>query len=147
MSSPSSPGPGRIDPPAPAVEAFLADNHIGILTTLRPDGAPHVAPVRFTWDVAAGLVRVLTMGSARKARNLAANPGSRAVLCQVDGFRWVTLEGPAVVSDDPDRVTAGAVRYTERYFTPPPDPPGRVVVEIAVDRVVSLNVDPRGFLS
>lgn len=147
MSSPRSPRHGRIASPAPAVESFLADDHIGTLTTLRPNGAPHVAPVRFTWDAGAGLVRVLTMASTRKARNLAANPGSRAVLCQVDGFRWVTLEGLAVVSDDPDRVAAGVKRYTERYFSPPPNPPGRVVVEIAVDRVTSLNVDSRGLLS
>jgi PPOX class probable F420-dependent enzyme len=147
MSSPRSPRHGRIDRPAPAIEAFLAANYIGTLTTLRPTGAPHVAPVRFTWDADAGLVRVLTMATARKARNLAAGPGSRAVLCQVDGFRWVTLEGPAVVSDDPERVAEGAKRYTERYFSPPPNQPGRVVVEIAVDRLVSLNVDPRGLLS
>ena len=125
---------------APAIEAFLAENHIATLTTLRPDGTPHVAPVRFTWDGDAGLARVMTVATTRKARNLLANPGSRAALCQVDGFRWVTLEGTAIISDDPDRIAAGVRRYFMRYFSPPPNPPGRVVVEIAVDRVVCLNV-------
>ena len=31
-----------------------------------------------------------------------AAPGSRAAVCQVDGGRWLTLEGPAEVTDDPD---------------------------------------------
>ena len=30
--------------------AFLATRHLATLTTLRPDGSPHVVPVGFTWD-------------------------------------------------------------------------------------------------
>ena len=40
---------------------------------------------------------------------------------------------------DPARVAEGARRYAERYYSPPPNPPGRVVIEIEVDRVLSLN--------
>jgi hypothetical protein len=94
--------------------------------------------VRFTWDEGTRLARVLTVASSRKARNLAG--GGRAALCQVAGFRWVTLEGPATVSADPLRVDEGVRRYTERFQSPPPDPPGRVVIEIAVDRIMKLNV-------
>jgi hypothetical protein len=81
---------------------------------------------------------VLTVASSRKARNLAA--GGRAALCQVAGFRWVTLEGTATVSAAPEPVAEGVRRYTERYGSPPPAPPGRVVIEIAVDRVMKLNL-------
>jgi F420H(2)-dependent biliverdin reductase len=132
---------GRTSVPvlSPGAERFLAEAHVATLTTLRPDGSPHVAPVRFTWDPAAGCARVLTVSSSRKARNLAVEPGARAVLCQVVGFRWVTLEGIATVSGDLARVAEGATRYARRYGGPPPEPPGRVVVEIAVDRVLSLN--------
>lgn len=119
-----------------AVEAFLAEPHVATLTTLRPDGSPHVAPVRFTWD--GTLARVMTVASSRKVRNLSTY--DRAALCQVAGFRWVTLEGTATVSADPRRVAEGVRRYTERFRSPPPDPPGRVVVEIAVDRVMNLNL-------
>ncbi|MFJ6797927.1 pyridoxamine 5'-phosphate oxidase family protein [Streptomyces sp. NPDC091268] len=121
-------------------DAFLTEPQIATLTTLRPDGSPHVAPVRFTWDGEAGLARVMTVASSRKARNLLASPGSRAVLCQVSDFTWVTLEGTATVVDDPARVHDGARRYAKRYWSGPPNPPGRVVIEIVVDRVVSLNV-------
>jgi PPOX class probable F420-dependent enzyme len=118
---------------------FLTRPHIATMTTLRPDGSPHVVAVRFTWDRSSGLARVLTIASTRKARNLLAAPGGRVALCQATGFRWITLEGPATVSGDPRRVAEGVRRYTERYGSQPPEPPGRVVVEIAVDRVTSLN--------
>ncbi|TQS26655.1 pyridoxamine 5'-phosphate oxidase family protein [Microbispora sp. KK1-11] len=122
------------------IEAFLAEPSVATLTTLRPDGSPHVAAVRFTWDPRAALARVLTVASARKARNLAARSGVRAALCQVDGFRWVTLEGSATVHDDPGRVGEAVRRYAGRYGAAPPNPPGRVVIEIAVDRIMKLNL-------
>ena len=121
------------------IEAVLQDDHIGTLTTLRPDGSPHVVPVRFTWDGAASVARVLTVASTRKARNLLAAPGSRAVVCQPMGFRWVTLEGTGTVRDEPARVAEGVRRYAARYQQLPPEPPGRVVLEIDVDRVLALG--------
>ncbi|MBD0747609.1 pyridoxamine 5'-phosphate oxidase family protein [Streptomyces sp. CBMA152] len=132
---------GRTSAPevSASVEAFLAEPLVATLTTLRPDGSPHVAPVRFTWDAASGLARVMTVATSRKARNVLANPGSRAVLCQVEGFSWVSLEGTGLVSQDPQRVSAGVQRYAKRYWQQPPSPPGRVVLEIAVDKVISLN--------
>ncbi|MFF2818480.1 pyridoxamine 5'-phosphate oxidase family protein [Kitasatospora cineracea] len=123
-----------------SVEAFLANpRHVGVFTTVRPDGTLHSAPVRFTWDAAAGLARVMTVASSRKARNLLAAPGGRVAICQVDGFAWVSLEGTATVVTEPARVSDGARRYAERYWSAPPSPPDRVVVEIEVDRVLSLN--------
>ncbi|MHA6758323.1 pyridoxamine 5'-phosphate oxidase family protein [Streptacidiphilus sp. PAMC 29251] len=123
----------------PSAEAFLADNHLCTLSTLRPDGSPHVVPVRFTWDGEAGLARVMTIGSRRKARNLAANPGARASVCQVAGGTWITLEGRATVTDDPQRVAEGVRRYAKRYWSSPPALPGMVVIEIEVDRVLGLD--------
>ena len=59
----------------------------------------------------------------------------RAVVAQVDGPRWLSLEGVPVVSDDPERVEEAVRRYAERYRVPGVNP-ARVVVEIAVDRVL-----------
>ena len=70
-----------------AVRTFLTERHLATLTTLRPDGSPHVVAVGFTWDDDAGLVRVITFAPSRKARNVAARPGVRAAVCQVDGGR------------------------------------------------------------
>jgi PPOX class probable F420-dependent enzyme len=124
----------------PAVEAFLAAAHLAVLTTRRPDGSLHSAPVRFTFDARGPRARVLTTASSRKARNLTAAPGSRVSLCQVDGFSWVTLEGAATVCQDPAQIAEGVRRYAARYWSPPPNPPGRVVIEIDVDRVLSLGL-------
>jgi F420H(2)-dependent biliverdin reductase len=121
------------DLPEP-VRAFLAERHLATLTTLRPDGTPHVVAVGFTWDADAGLVRVITDGTSRKARNVAAG-SPRAVVAQVDGRRWLSLEGAPVVSGDPARVAEAVRRYAERYRQPRENPT-RVVVEIAVDRVL-----------
>jgi PPOX class probable F420-dependent enzyme len=123
-------------PLSTSVEALLAENHLCTLTTVRPDGSPHVAPVRFTWDGEASLVRIMTIASRRKAQNVTANPRARAAVCQLMGYSWITLEGPATVSDDPIRVAEGVRRYAARYCSPPPNPPGLVVIEIAVDRIM-----------
>ncbi|MFF7251155.1 pyridoxamine 5'-phosphate oxidase family protein [Embleya sp. NPDC008237] len=123
----------------PSAEALPARPSGGTLTTVRPDGSPHVVTVRFTWDADAGLVRVLTIDTTRKARNVLGAPGGRAAICQPDGFRWITLEGTAALSAEPHAVREGATRYLARYGTPPPNPPGRVVIEIAVDRVLGIH--------
>jgi PPOX class probable F420-dependent enzyme len=124
-----------------ATRAFLARPRTATLTTLRPDGTPHVTPVRFTFDAATGLARVTTRAEARKARNVVAGgPAARVALCQADGFRWVTLEGRATVTGDPARLTEAVHRYAVRYRVAPPAPLDLVVIEIAVDRVLSLNL-------
>lgn len=116
------------------VTAFLAERHLATLTTVRPDGTPHVVAVGFTWDAEAQLARVITDGTSKKARNV--RDGSRrAVVAQVDGRRWLALEGVPTVSDDPDRVAEAVRRYGERYRVPGVNPQ-RVVLEIAVDRVL-----------
>ncbi len=118
--------------PDPVV-AFLGERHLATLTTLRSDGSPHVVAVGFTWDPGAGLVRVITSRSSVKARNAAR--GGRAAVCQVDGRRWLTLEGTARVLQAADDVREGEERYAARYRQPRPNPE-RVVVAIAVDRVL-----------
>jgi PPOX class probable F420-dependent enzyme len=125
------------DPTAlpPEVREFLTERHLATLTTLRPDGTPHVVPVGFTWDPESGLVRVITWAGSRKARNLIARPGSPAAVSQVDGGRWLTLEGTAVVTAEPDRVAEGVRRYAERYRQPG-EREDRVVIEIGVSRVL-----------
>jgi F420H(2)-dependent biliverdin reductase len=116
---------------------FWRDRHLATLTTVRSDGSPHVVPVGVTLDVDAGLARVISSGGSRKVRNVqAAGPGGALVaVCQVDGRRWSTVEGIAVVRDDADSVAEAVRRYAERYRQPRINP-SRVVIEIAVTRVL-----------
>lgn len=109
-------------PLSAAIEAFLADRHIATLTTLRPDGTPHVVPVSFSWDSEARLIRIMAGADSRKVKNLIATPGSRVAVCQADGRSWVTLEGTATVCEDPERVAEGRRRYIERYRRPRAQP-------------------------
>ncbi|MEV7601264.1 TIGR03618 family F420-dependent PPOX class oxidoreductase [Kitasatospora sp. NPDC089797] len=117
--------------------AFWRERHIATLTTTRPDGTPHVVPVGVTFDPATATARVITSRSSRKARNVAAAgaDGLRVAVCQVDRARWSTLEGVAVVRELPEQVADAERRYAERY-RPPRENPERVVIEIAVERVL-----------
>ena len=113
--------------------AFLAERHLATLTTLRPDGSPHVVAIAFTYDPLSATARVITSSSSRKARNL--EPGGPAVLCQVEGRRWLSLEGTGRVVTDPSAVRDAEERYARRYRQPRPNPE-RVVLEILVTRVL-----------
>ncbi|MDQ1732753.1 MAG: hypothetical protein QOK10_2912 [Pseudonocardiales bacterium] len=117
---------------------FWSERHLATLTTLRPDGSPHVVPVGATVDLAAGIARVICSSTSRKARNIAeALSPPRAVLCQVDGRRWSSLEGLATLHADTDTVAEAERRYAERYRQPRPNPV-RVVIEIQLDRRLGL---------
>ena len=115
------------------VLAFLAERHLATLTTLDSVGHPHVTAVGFTFDPAARLVRVITNAGSQKAVNAAR--GGRAAVGQVDGKRWLSLEGPSTVTDDPDRVAAAVAAYGTRYRQPGENP-SRVAIEISVERVL-----------
>jgi PPOX class probable F420-dependent enzyme len=123
----------------PAVLEFLTERHLATLTTLRRDGSPHVVAVGFTFDPESGLARVITSDGSVKVRNAerpapTTNP-SRAAVCQVDGRRWLTLEGAAGVSRDPNDIADAERRYGLRYRIPRVNP-RRVVLTIAVDRIL-----------
>lgn len=119
---------------APTTLEFLTERHLATLTTLRADGSPHVVPVGVTFDPATATARVITSGSSAKARHVRAGQ-ARVAVCQVDGARWLTLEGTAVVKDDAASVADAVERYARRYRQPRENP-ARVVIEISVDRVL-----------
>ena len=110
---------------------FLTERHLGTLTTLRADGSPHVVAIAFTH--LDGVVTILTNDGSTKVRNV--ERGSRAVVCQVDGRRWLTLEGEATVWRDPESMEPAIRRHAER-FRSVSDNPHRVVIAIDVDRVM-----------
>jgi F420H(2)-dependent biliverdin reductase len=111
---------------------FVTERHLATLTTIDPDGAPHVTPVGFTWDDDTGLARVICSATSRKARNAAA--GGLVALCQFEGRRWLTLQGSAQISDQPSDVSEAVTRYAARYRQPRENP-ARVAMLITVSRV------------
>lgn len=128
------------DPGAPDAPylAFWQERHLCTLTTLRPDGTPHVVPVGVTYDPQARLARVITNKSSAKVGHVlaAGSKGARVAVCQVDGRRWATLEGVARVRNEPERVAEAVRRYAERYGRTPAPNPDRVVIEIELRRAM-----------
>jgi F420H(2)-dependent biliverdin reductase len=58
-----------------------------------------------------------------------------AVLSQVDGARWLSLEGKSSVNTETDAVRDAELRYAQRYRTPRVNPK-RVVIEVRIERVL-----------
>ncbi|MBF6435613.1 PPOX class F420-dependent oxidoreductase [Nocardia cyriacigeorgica] len=119
---------------SPAAVEFVTERHLATLTTLRADGTPHVVAVGFTWDAEAGIARIITNDGSVKVRNV--RRSGYAAVSQVDGIRWLTLEGPATVLDDPVSVGEAVQRYAGRYRVPRENPT-RVVIAIQVQRMLS----------
>jgi PPOX class probable F420-dependent enzyme len=120
-----------------AFQEFWEERHLCTLTTLRADGSPHVVAVGATLDVVAGVARVISSAGSAHVRHIRRGQ-DRVALCQVDGARWATVEGVAVVRDDPEPVAEAVRRYAERYRTPRPNP-ARVAIEIRVTRVLGAS--------
>ena len=120
----------------PEILQFLTERHLATLTTLRQDGSPHVVAVGFSYDASTCCARVITFSTAQKALNAAR--GGRAAVSQVDGGRWLTLEGSvrlATMDNDPDEVRRAVAGYAQRYQDPK-ERDNRVAVIIDVDRII-----------
>lgn len=112
---------------------FLVERHLATLTTMRADGSPHVVPVGFSFDPASGVARVITFAGSVKARNAARS--GRAAVSQVDGRRWLTLEGPVRLATDAASIDAAVAGHAARYRQPG-ERSDRVAIEIVVDRIM-----------
>jgi PPOX class probable F420-dependent enzyme len=79
-------------------EAFLADVHVGVLTVATAEGSgPLATPVWYSYSPGGPLI-VTTGGNSQKARAIAA--AGRISLCAQDEappYKYVTVEGPAVI--------------------------------------------------
>jgi PPOX class probable F420-dependent enzyme len=89
--------------PSPAAarsQRFLEEEPVVWLSTVRPDGGPHIVPIWFWWDGEALLV--FSKPEARKVRNLRVNPSVMLALGDAeDDFDVALVEGRAEVLDRP----------------------------------------------
>jgi PPOX class probable F420-dependent enzyme len=119
---------------------FVTERHLATLTTHRADGTAHVVPVAYTWDAEQGVLRITTRRTSVKAANARRRGPDgeppRVAVCQVDGGRWLTLEGTIEVVEDADEVADAVRRYAKRY-RPLEFDPRRVVLRVTVDRTMS----------
>ena len=114
---------------------FWTERRLAVLSTVRPDGTVHAVMVGVTLDLKTAVARVICSGGSHKARQIRALGEASVAVTQTEGGTWSTLEGRAVVSADPERVADAVRRYAERYRQPRENPE-RVVIEIAVTKVL-----------
>lgn len=96
-----------------------AGTKLAHLALTRPGGRPHVTPVCFILD-GDELAFALSPGSV-KGRNLARD--GRIALCVSDErqpYSFVTIEGEARVSADPDQIRHIGAGIADRYYPAQP---------------------------
>lgn len=89
----------------------FARSHNYWLTTVRPDGAPHVMPVWGVW--LDGAWYFSTSATSRKSRNLDRNP--RCVVCNENAAEAVIVEGTATRLKVSDIPAQAFVDYKAKY--------------------------------
>lgn len=106
--------------------AFLQSEppHTAVVSTVRTDGGPHVAPVWFALDTSAaggdnplGEIVFNTGTDTVKGKTLRRDP--RVAICIQDELRpysFVTIDGVAALSDEPDELFRWASLLGGRYM-------------------------------
>lgn len=89
------------------------------LVTVSGAGRPHSLPVWGVWDDGEQRFSFSCAPTARKARNLAANPG--VVITTEDAVECVSLEGSAALLTDEARREEWIERYLVKYRPMAPD--------------------------
>lgn len=123
------------------VRDFLEQHHAAVMTTLKPDGTPHVA------RVGVGLVEGKLWSSSTRTRvrnkHLQRDPRSTLVVLDYDDpYRWMGLETRVTILDDDNAVENNLALY--RVLAGEPDDlqeyreamvkEERIVYEFAIDR-------------
>jgi len=87
-----------VDTAAARIGRLLESEPVVWLSTVRPDGTPHIVPIWFSWDGASLLIA--SKPHAKKVANLRANPRVMLALGEPDeDFDVGLLEGVAEVLD------------------------------------------------
>ncbi|MFF6977112.1 pyridoxamine 5'-phosphate oxidase family protein [Streptomyces sp. NPDC008343] len=101
--------------PWPEAEKLLAEAELFWISTVRPDGRPHVTPLPAVWSQ--GALHFCTGPEERKARNLAGNPH---LVLTTGTNRWdkgydLVVEGEAVRITDEARLRELAAAWEAKY--------------------------------
>jgi PPOX class probable F420-dependent enzyme len=96
----------------PAQRKFLDEKRFAVVGTKNPGGSPHIAVM---WYVLDGDDIVVNSAQGRvKDRNLAADPTMSLIV--EDGYRWVRVDGRAVIEHDQTITHADIRRLAARYY-------------------------------
>ena len=130
--------------------ARLADEPVGVLATVRPDGQPHLVPVVF----AVVGDRVVTSvdwkpKSGRKLQrinNIESNPVvSLLVHYYSDEWSelwWTRLDGSATLHQDDETFRAGIAALVDKYPQYQQEAPSGTLISLQVERISSWSGRP-----
>jgi PPOX class probable F420-dependent enzyme len=105
--------PDLANPTDPHVDERLRKNLIIWLSSVRPDGRPHLVPVWFLWD--GKNILIFSQPNTQKIRNLRQNTNVILALDDTkDGEDVVMLEGKAEFLNDP-AVNPTLPAYAAKY--------------------------------
>lgn len=122
---------------APGVEEFLREPHLAALSTVRPDGRPHVTAVWYEYDGREFIIS--TLRGTQKLKNVALKGfASLAIYTQEMPYKQVVVQGTARAGSPIDNVWRE--RVAMRYLG---ESAGRAYVRESGDwDVVAIHVRP-----
>ncbi|GAB2958026.1 PPOX class F420-dependent oxidoreductase [Amycolatopsis acidiphila] len=125
------------------IEGFVARSRTATMATIGPEGIPHL--VAMWYAVLDGEIWFETKVKSQKVVNLRRD--DRITVLVEDGrtydqLRGVSIEGRAVISDDPDEVFRVGVSVWERYHGPYNDEL-KPLVDAMMNKRVAVRVEPR----
>lgn len=124
------------------VQRFLERSRTVTMATVGPNGTPHL--VAMWYALIDGKIWFETKKKSQKVQNLLRND---RISCMVeagqtyDQLRGVSIEGRAVISEDPDEIWAVGVNVFERYNGPYTEEM-KPFVEAMMNKRVVVRVDP-----
>ena len=99
---------------AARIRGFLDSEPVVWMSTVRPDGGPHIIPIWFSWDGDA--LVVFSKPGAQKVRNLQVHPEVMLALGDPDDdFDVGLLEGRAELLDPPAAAMAVIAPHIAKY--------------------------------
>ena len=123
------------------VAAFIEEQRSATMATVGPTGVPHL--VAMWYGVVDGQIWFETKGRSQKAVNLRRDPRITVLLedgLTYDTLRGVSIEGTAVISEDPDDLWKVGVSVWERY-TGPYTEEAKPLVEFMLQKRIAVRVD------
>ncbi|HET9609090.1 MAG TPA: PPOX class F420-dependent oxidoreductase [Acidimicrobiales bacterium] len=123
------------------VAAFVAQSRTATMATIGPTGTPHLVAMWFA--VVDGQVWLETKAKSQKAQNLRRD--DRLTFMVEDGLtydtlRGVSMEGRAVLVDDPDALWRVGISVWERYTGPYTDE-AKPLVEFMLHKRIAVRLD------
>jgi PPOX class probable F420-dependent enzyme len=120
---------------------MFLEPYYAVVTTVRPDGAPQSTVVWVDFD---GENVVFNTAEGRaKPRNLRANPQvSVTVVDPADGYRWISVAGPAELSTEgaDEHINVLANKYWGRDYAIP-EGQQRLLVRVKPERVTAYGLE------